>query len=335
MNGVFNTFNSYTGNYRSAEWHNFWCNGTVERINSSTSSDAGLNVGFAKISLGMSYADAKEFQRVYQTINCGTNSGATENYSTNTVIRKVASPELLRAYVDCKRLQSSGLLVDMSVRPDDKKVFVVDVKFTGAWGGTGASGPKVKKVSFMPNVISSREGSLQDGVELAKGQTYSMICERSTDIPITVYVETETGTFHADLPPFTPPPTDQEKIMAAMPRGSILGWYDPTKFPKGWALCDGKNGTPDLNDRFPVGTTNNTVLGDKTGDASHQHTFSGKTDYPQNLDGAEFDRYKNGGPHAMQKDGGQRVLHYHTYSGATQPASSLPPATRIMFIMKL
>ncbi len=212
MNGVFNTFNVYTGSYSSAEWHNFWCNGTVERTSSSSSTGVSLNVVVAKIPIGMSYDDAKEFQRIYQSINCGANTGATQNFSTNTVIQKVASPEILKAYVDCKKLQSSGLIVDLSLRPDDKKVFVVDVKYTGAWQSGG--GPKVKKVSFLPNVISIKEGTLQDGVELKSGQTFSMICERSAEYPVTVYVETEAGTFHADLSPTIPPPTDQEKVMA-------------------------------------------------------------------------------------------------------------------------
>jgi hypothetical protein len=39
------------------------------------------------------------------------------------------------------------------------------------------------------------------------------------------------------------------------PRGMIIIWHPSTNnIPKGWALCDGKNGTPDLRNRFIVGT---------------------------------------------------------------------------------
>ena len=39
------------------------------------------------------------------------------------------------------------------------------------------------------------------------------------------------------------------------PRGMIIIWHPTTSnIPKGWALCDGKNGTPDLRNRFIVGT---------------------------------------------------------------------------------
>lgn len=327
MNGVFNTFNSYSGSYSSAEWHQFWCNGTVEKINSSSSSSAGLNLGFAKISLGMSYDDAKEFQRVYQSINCGSNAGSTQNYSTNSVIQKVASPEILKAYVDCKKLQSSGLIVDMSVRADDKKVFVVDVKYTGAW--QAGAGPKVKKVTFLPNVVSTREGSLQDGVELKNGQTFSMICERTAEYPVTVYVETEVGTFHADLSPTIPPPTDQEKIMSAMPRGSIFGWFDPLKIPKGWVICDGSNGTPNLVDRFPLGTNSAAGnIGTTTGTKDHNHTVSGQT-------GVEGKNRNARDGNGMQGEGNECMFHTHSFSATTSTVDNIPPATRIIFIMKL
>jgi hypothetical protein len=39
-----------------------------------------------------------------------------------------------------------------------------------------------------------------------------------------------------------------------LPIGSIIAWYnkdgDVTKIPKGWSLCNGENGTPDLRGRF-------------------------------------------------------------------------------------
>lgn len=39
------------------------------------------------------------------------------------------------------------------------------------------------------------------------------------------------------------------------PRGMIIIWHPTTSnIPKGWAICDGKNGTPDLRNRFITGT---------------------------------------------------------------------------------
>jgi hypothetical protein len=326
MNGVFNTFNYNSGNYSSAEWHNFWCNGTVEKVTSNSSSDASLNIGIAKISLGMSFDDAKEFQKVYQSIYCGSTAGNKVNISTNSVIQKVASPEILTAYVKCKEIETGGLQVNLSLRPEDRKVFVIDVKYTKAWGNP--SGPKVKKVRFVPDVISLKQGTLIDNIGLKTGITYSLICERSTDVPVTVYVETEVGTYSANLPSFIPPPTEQERIMSAMPKGTIIGWFDPLKIPKGWAICDGNNGTPDLNERSPIGTVSG-KMGDKVGSSTHSHNINGNTSP------AYFDNYDGQDNGPLEKLGDHRIMHHHTMNFNSGEASSLPPSTKIFFIMKL
>lgn len=326
MNGVFNTFNYNSGNYSSAEWHNAWCNGTVEQVNSSNQTDASLNLGVAKIQLGMSFEDAKEFQKVYKSIYCGSSSGNNLNISTNSVIQKVASPEILDAYVKCKEIESGGLKVNLSLRPQDNRVFVVDIKYTKAWGTP--TGPRVKKVRFVPNVISTREGTLRDNVGLRTGITYSLVCERSTDVPVTVYIETEVGTYSANLAAFVPAPTEQEKVMNALPRGTILGWFESTKIPKGWAVCDGKNGTPDLNERIPIGTVSGQI-GEKVGQLEHVHKVNGSTSQ------AFFDGYSGQDNGPLEKLGDHRIMHHHTFSTTSEATSSLPPATKIFFIMKL
>ena len=59
----------------------------------------------------------------------------------------------------------------------------------------------------------------------------------------------------------------------AIPCGGIIMWTgDINNVPTGWALCDGTNGTPDLNDRFPRGTTNAANVGTQGGSDSHLHT---------------------------------------------------------------
>ena len=42
-------------------------------------------------------------------------------------------------------------------------------------------------------------------------------------------------------------------LIAKMPKGTILGWFSKN-VPEGWAICNGQNGTPNLNERFPMGT---------------------------------------------------------------------------------
>lgn len=43
-------------------------------------------------------------------------------------------------------------------------------------------------------------------------------------------------------------------VTYGVPYGSIMLWNgSPETVPKGWAICDGTNGTPDLRDRFVLG----------------------------------------------------------------------------------
>lgn len=84
---------------------------------------------------------------------------------------------------------------------------------------------------------------------------------------------------------------------AALP-GMILPWFPPSEnapVPEGWALCDGTNGTPNLNGRFVVGVGGAYAPGATGGDASvtltskhlpaHSHTISYTT-------GAKMYNYK-------------------------------------------
>lgn len=71
----------------------------------------------------------------------------------------------------------------------------------------------------------------------------------------------------------------------ALPVNVIMLWYgDQNSMPKGWVLCDGGNGTPDLRDRFVVGAGGRYKKSDTGGNDSvtlainnvppHQHSIS-------------------------------------------------------------
>ena len=51
-----------------------------------------------------------------------------------------------------------------------------------------------------------------------------------------------------------------------LPKGAIVSWHGSTKeTPKGWALCDGNNTTPDLRNRFIIGGGDKYDIGQKGG----------------------------------------------------------------------
>lgn len=60
-----------------------------------------------------------------------------------------------------------------------------------------------------------------------------------------------------------------------LPKGAIIIW-NGTKPPKGWVLCDGKNGTPDLRGRFVYGYGSRSGTKFKRYGGSERHTLSWK-----------------------------------------------------------
>lgn len=316
--GVFNTFNEQGSSYSNAEWHNAWCNGTLSTSSSGGSTSVNLTLPIGDIPIGIGLSDAQEFQRVYKQTFCSTGSSAAVNYSTNASIVKVASPDILKSYTDCKAIEAKGLKVDFSLRPEDNKVFVISV----TWGGAVGT-PKVKKIIFLPNVVSGQSGSLIEGLTLEKNQSYALVAERTTDVPMTVVIDTDVGTFSRNLPRFLPPPTSTELVLAAMPRGTILGWFSQT-IPKGWVLCDGQNGTPKLSNQFPRGTTDLTKLGVEGGSDKYAATVT--TGVPSGIDNTQV--WQQGGGSLTVKG----VDHRH---GLDLDIGTVPKYANIAFIMKL
>lgn len=65
-------------------------------------------------------------------------------------------------------------------------------------------------------------------------------------------------------------------ILAALPTGVIVTWSGAANaIPAGWGLCNGQNGTPDLQDRFIIGAGKTYAVGATGGATTHDH--GGKT----------------------------------------------------------
>ncbi|RSL32676.1 hypothetical protein D7Z54_14600 [Salibacterium salarium] len=62
-------------------------------------------------------------------------------------------------------------------------------------------------------------------------------------------------------------------IESASPSGMIVMWSGThSNIPTGWNLCDGNNGTPNLQDRFILGASSESEIGDTGG--SHEVTLT-------------------------------------------------------------
>lgn len=129
-----------------------------------------------------------------------------------------------------------------------------------------------------------------------------------------------------------------------VPEGLIAMWHgDIVNIPVGWALCDGGNGTPDLREKFIIGTTelaDGTVgihpinsAGGSTDSgphtltiaelAAHTHTY---TLNPGRSEGGDNANVGNPSSSVTGSTGGGQP---HTHSG------SLPPYYALAYIMRL
>lgn len=113
------------------------------------------------------------------------------------------------------------------------------------------------------------------------------------------------------------------KAKAVVPIGTIVPWFPPKgpiEVPQGWVLCDGNNGSPDLRDRFVLGTADAAKVGTPGGAKEHIHEARFK--------GTRFEAANVGrnGTGATRHDDNKIVV-------AAEEA--MPPYVALVYIMKL
>ena len=146
-----------------------------------------------------------------------------------------------------------------------------------------------------------------------------------------------------------------------VPVGGIIMWSGATNnIPSGWALCDGNNGTPNLQDKFIVGagssyavaatggSANAVVIQHNHGinDPGHQHTWSrqdaqndvGYRPWPaSNNDCAQRNINTSGsGSHSHSISGttGNPSNTGTNSQGSSATNANLPPYYALAYIMK-
>ena len=140
-----------------------------------------------------------------------------------------------------------------------------------------------------------------------------------------------------------------------IPVGGIIMWSGSiVSIPTGWALCNGANGTPNLQDRFVVGAGSGYGVAGTGGSAtatlvSHSHTGTTgghSADHTHNFSAI----LSTGGNYVL--DGGNDAIfnpgdsttngtsnnHSHDFTTSTEGASAananLPPYYALAFIMR-
>ena len=149
-----------------------------------------------------------------------------------------------------------------------------------------------------------------------------------------------------------------------VPPGAIIMWSGSINdIPVGWALCDGRNGTPDLRDRFIVGAGGSYNVGDTGGmkevtlttSQLPEHTHTGSSDpagthrhdtntrweaseFPgSELIPGDIAPWFTPSPHNIPTSEAGAHSHNITigYTGGGQAHENRPPYYALCFIMKL
>lgn len=95
--------------------------------------------------------------------------------------------------------------------------------------------------------------------------------------------------------------------------------------PPGWQLCDGTNGTPNLRNRFIIGSQGNLNIGDTGGSTSHSHNFTSDGHFHLNA-GTGVIRVG-----AVRSE--DTAISYDT--ALTDPESGRPPWYTLAIIMRM
>ena len=109
-------------------------------------------------------------------------------------------------------------------------------------------------------------------------------------------------------------------LSTAIPVGVITLWYGATNtIPSGWRLCDGGGGTPDLRDRFVIGSGNTYGVGSTGGSkdatlVSHSHGASSSSSFSGNALGSHSHSLMQS-PHQHATSWGEATGGYYGNAG--------------------
>lgn len=136
---------------------------------------------------------------------------------------------------------------------------------------------------------------------------------------------------------------------SSVPKGTIVAWYpqDGVNVPDGWAICDGTNGTPDLQGRF--------ILGDGYNEETDSVYVSGETggekevaltvaQMPAHTHSFRWNNGDSGGSGSAMTcissylsfvSGKYYERDVNTNTGGSKAHNNMPPYYVLVYIMKL
>jgi len=120
-----------------------------------------------------------------------------------------------------------------------------------------------------------------------------------------------------------------------VPKGAIIIWSGSVNdIPTGWVLCDGKNGTPDLRDRFVLGAGNTYSVGTTGGEKTHTLTVD---EMPSHSHTTQWTNHDGGsGSGLVDPVNPEKGSLYIPTSnvGGSKSHNNMPPYYSLCYIMK-
>ena len=126
--------------------------------------------------------------------------------------------------------------------------------------------------------------------------------------------------------------------VGTVPSGTIV-MYNGNTAPSGWAICNGQNGTPDLRDKFIVGSGSSYNRGDTGGAASVTLTVNQIPSHDHNVDtlnefASTHGTWQTAGGYRQDHVGGTHRKPITSDTGGGQSHENRPPYYAVTFIMK-
>ena len=128
-----------------------------------------------------------------------------------------------------------------------------------------------------------------------------------------------------------------------LPKGIITMWSGTTP-PDGWTLCNGQNGTPNLQGRFVLGVGNNYTIGSTGGEASHVLTTNEIPTHSHPIDDYYYAEKQDScggnkgvfGSSSSDRDNCSLSIYHRTQNeGGNQAHNIMPPYYVLAYIIKL
>lgn len=117
-----------------------------------------------------------------------------------------------------------------------------------------------------------------------------------------------------------------------LPTGCIVLWSgSESNVPDGFALCNGQNGTPDLRDRFVLGSGTKYSVGDTGGAEEVTLTVAQMPSHNHVI----YSSSGSGGNNEPYLSLGTKRSSYSDFTGGNQPHDNMPPYYTLAYIMKI